>query len=109
MRSHTALPAVFFIRGGPECRLDVSSLGLKGSLSCPNSTVYGSWPPPPPPLPKPCNEGPDPRRGCPHYEWYYSNATVRCPYKAPALRFLLLNLSSCTIAADRMPLWAGLH
>lgn len=56
----------------------MSSLGLKGSLNCPNDTVYSSWPPPPPPLPKPCTEGPDPRRGCPHFEWYWNNVnTVR--------------------------------
>ncbi|CAL8463261.1 g2795 [Coccomyxa elongata] len=57
-------------------RLDVSSLGLKGSLSCPANPVYSSWPPPPPPLPKPCKEGPDSRRGCPHFEWYWANATA---------------------------------
>ncbi len=58
------------------CRLDVSSLGLKGSLSCPNDTLYAFWPPPPPPLPKPCAQGPDPRRGCPHYDWFWSNTAV---------------------------------
>ncbi|CAK0785155.1 hypothetical protein CVIRNUC_008361 [Coccomyxa viridis] len=57
-------------------RLDVSSLGLRGSLDCPNSTLHASWPPPPPPLPKPCTEGPDSRRGCPHFEWFYSNTTL---------------------------------
>ena len=58
------------------CRLDVSSLGLNGSLSCPNDTLYAFWPPPPPPLPKPCAQGPDPRRGCPHYDWFWSNTAV---------------------------------
>ena len=57
-------------------RLDVSSLGLTGSLSCPADPVYASWPPPPPPLPKPCTEGPDPRRGCPHLQWYWANQTA---------------------------------
>lgn len=54
----------------------MSSLGLKGSLSCPNDTVHESWPPPPPPLPKPCAQGPDPRRGCPHYDWFWTNTAV---------------------------------
>lgn len=55
----------------------MSSLGLMGSNNCPDNKVYQSWPPPPPPLPKPCTDGPDPRRGCPNFEWYWGNRTVR--------------------------------
>ena len=74
----------------------MSSLGLRGSLDCPNSTLHSSWPPPPPPLPKPCTEGPDSRRGCPHFEWYYSNTTVRhhsCVQDAPARKHMALFLA----------------
>ena len=70
------------------CRLDVSSLGLKGSLSCPNDTLYASWPPPPPPLPKPCVQGPDPRRGCPHYDWFWSNTAVGL-FPKPGLHYTM--------------------
>ncbi|KAK9917541.1 hypothetical protein WJX75_005540 [Coccomyxa subellipsoidea] len=68
--------AISFKDDRNKFRLDVSSLGLQGSTSCPLSPVYSSWPPPPPPLPKACKDGPDPRRGCPHYEWYWANATA---------------------------------
>ena len=64
------------VRAHPARRLDVSSLGLSGSLSCPQDPVYASWPPPPPPLPKPCTQGPDSRRGCPHLQWYWANQTA---------------------------------
>ena len=57
----------------------MSSLGLKGSLTCPQDPVYSSYPPPNPPAPKACTAGPDPRRGCPHLQWYWNNQTAVRP------------------------------